>query len=108
MLFSAKEIALLLSLRCVYASIFSRDLVLEKLPNSTDLLYPLSNQTSSNRTAPGLSDLHRGTIKCNRYRPVYLDPDSCENALKKIPLFGEPGHDVEFRARKDNPSRTVA
>ena len=103
--FSTKAVAFFLSLRCVYAFLSSRDLVLETLPNSTEFL---SNQTSSNRTAQSLGDVQEAIVFCGQSRGAYLDSDSCENALNKIPLFGDPGQDVEFRPRFENPSLTVA
>ena len=106
--FSATAVAFFLSLRCVYASLSSRDLVLETLPNSTEFLYPLSNQTFSNRKAPSLGEVQTAIVFCRQLHGSYLDSDSCENALKKIPLFGVPGQDVEFRPRFQNPSHTAA
>lgn len=106
--FSATAVAFFLSLRCICASLSSRDLVLETLPNSTDFLYPLSNRTSSDRKAASLDEVQAAIVFCRQIHGSYLDTDSCENALKKIPLFGIPGQDVEFRPRFQNPSSTAA
>lgn len=42
-------------------------------------------------------------IKCAGFRTPSLDAASCKNAWEKVPLFGEPGEDVEFRGRYHNP-----
>lgn len=83
-------------------SLPSRDLVLENLPNLTNLYGP-SSQSPSNRTAVKLGD-DEGTLTCRGgIRSPALDPQSCQNAWEKIPLFGEEGEEVYFRHRHENP-----
>ena len=83
-------------------SLPSRDLVLENLPNSTNLYRP-SSQSSPNRTAVKLGD-EEGTLTClSGLRSPPLDPRSCQNAWEKIPLFGEEGEELIFRHRHERP-----
>ena len=83
-------------------SLPSRDLVLENLPNSTDLYRP-SSQSSSNWTAVKLGD-EEGTLTClSGFRSPPLNPRSCQNAWEKIPVFGEEGEEVFFRHRHEKP-----
>lgn len=105
---SANAILVFLLFRLVSTfSLPSRDLVLENLPNSTNLSRP-SSQSSSNLTAVKLGD-DQGTLTCLAgFRSPPLNPRSCQNAWEKIPVFGEEGEEVVFRHRHENPPTTQA
>ena len=90
------------------SSLSSRDLELQNLPNSTDHLYNSSNHTSLNLTALIWDDL-QAYKRCQNAVSPQMDPLSCDDALKKIPLFGDPetGVDVRFRHRHEKPPAGV-
>jgi len=79
------------------SSLPSRDLIPPNLPNSTEPLYISLNESTFNLTSP------KPIVNCGHFRTPGLDLARCENAWRKIPLFGEAGGDVEFRHRHDNP-----
>lgn len=100
MRFSIKATILLLSIVELTFSFSSRDLVLQNLPNSTDHLYNPTTLTSLNSTALKWNDQF---TRCTNAVGPMMDPLSCDNALKKIPLFGDPetGLEVRFRHRHE-------
>lgn len=101
---STNAILLFLLFRLVSTfSLPSRDLLLENLSNSTNLYNP-SNQPSSNRTTVKFGDDEEGTLTClSGIRSPPLNPQSCQNAWEKIPLFSEDGEEVVFRHRHEKP-----
>lgn len=67
--------------------------------------------TPGNATAGATDTRLNDTIsllKCDSFRAQSVDPSSCENAWRKIPVFGEiDDDDVTFRHRHHDPPPNV-
>ena len=80
------------------------------IPPQNSIYQSLDNVTSivpaftSNRTLSYGNLTFRPDVECGIPRTPNLNPESCQNAWEKIPVFGGMSEMIEFRHRHDpNP-----